>query len=51
MHNGQHSPSPEKSGGLNGSTQHLPKVLSQGSRKLISFAGVNANKTKALFRF
>jgi hypothetical protein len=42
---------PDKRGGLNGSMQHLPKVLSYGSRRLISFAGFNANKTKALFRF
>jgi hypothetical protein len=44
-------PSPDKSGGLNGSTQHLLKVLLQESRRLISFAGFNSNKTKALFRF
>src|ERR1700687_3490977 len=33
---------PDKRGGLNGSTQHFPKVLSYGSRRLISFAGINA---------
>jgi len=41
----------DKRGGLNGSMQHLPKVLSYGPSTLISFAGVNSNKTKPLFRF
>jgi hypothetical protein len=31
--------------------QHLLKDLLKESRRLISFAGVNSNKTKALFRF
>jgi len=44
-------PTPDERGGLNGSLQHLPKFLSQRSRRLISVAGVNSNKTKALFRF
>jgi hypothetical protein len=38
-------------GGLNGSRQHLLKDLLKESRRLISFAGVNSNKTKALVRF
>jgi hypothetical protein len=37
---------PEKRGGLNVSTQHLLKVFLQGSTRLISFAGINSNKTK-----
>jgi hypothetical protein len=41
-------PHSNKPGGLNGSLQHLPKVLSWGSRRLILFAGFNFNKTKAL---
>ena len=44
-------PVTDNPGGLNGSTQHLPNVLSYGSRTLISFVGVNSNKTQALFRF
>jgi hypothetical protein len=39
-------PSPEKSGGLNGSMQYLKKVFMQESKRLISFAGVNSNKAK-----
>ena len=44
-------PLSEKAGGLNGSMQHLLKVFLEKSRRLISFAGMNSNKTKALFRF
>jgi hypothetical protein len=44
-------PSPEKRGGLNGSTQHLLEVSFKESTRLISFAGTKPNKTKALFRF
>jgi hypothetical protein len=40
---------PEKMGDLNGSMQYLLEVLLKESRRLISFAGVNANKTKAPF--
>ena len=38
-------PNPDKSGGLNGSTQHLLKVHVQESTKLNSFKGVDANGT------
>jgi hypothetical protein len=41
---------PEKRGGLNGSLQHLLKVLLKGPTRLISFATVDSSKTKALFR-
>ena len=41
----------DNAGGLNGSSQHLLKVFWQASTSLISFARVNSNKTKALFRF
>jgi hypothetical protein len=44
-------PHSDNPGGLNGSMQHLLKVLLQEPRKLVSFAGVNSNKTKALLRF
>ena len=36
----------DKRGGLNGSMQHLLKVFFYESTRLISFAGVNSNKTK-----
>ena len=42
-------PTPGRSGGLKGSMQHLLKVFLYESMKLISFAGVNSNKTKALW--
>jgi RHS repeat-associated protein len=38
-------------GGLNGSMQHLHRVLLMESTGLILFAGASSNKTKALFRF
>jgi hypothetical protein len=44
-------PHSDNPGGLNGSLQHLLEVLLQESRRLISFAGINSNKTKALVRF
>ncbi len=44
-------PHSDKRGGLNGSLQHLLKVLLLESTGLIWFAGVSSNKTKALFRF
>jgi hypothetical protein len=44
-------PTPVKRGGLNGSMQHLLKVFSYEPTRPISFAVVNSNKTKALFRF
>jgi len=39
-------PHSENLGGLNGSLQHLLKVLLQGSTRLISFAGVDSTETK-----
>jgi hypothetical protein len=44
-------PSPEKSGGLNGSMQHLLDDSLKEPGKLISCVGINPNKSKALFRF
>jgi hypothetical protein len=44
-------PQSDKRGGLNGSMQHLLNVFLEESRRLNSFAGINSNKTKALFRF
>jgi len=44
-------PGPDKSGGLNGSTQHLLKAFLFEPRLLISYTELNSNKTKALFRF
>lgn len=40
-----------KRGGLNGSMHHLLQVFLRESGTLISFAGANSNKTKALFTF
>src|SRR6267378_1675394 len=39
------TPSPDKSGGLNGSTQHSPKVLSAGVSMANSFTSVDSKKT------
>ena len=39
-------PHSDKTGGLNGSTQHLLEVLLDESTRLISFAGIDSNKTK-----
>jgi hypothetical protein len=41
----------QSSGGLNGSMQHLLKVFLYESMRLISFAGVNSNKTKPCLGF
>src|ERR1700730_13948845 len=43
-------PHSDNPGGLNESTQHLLKVFFYGPRRLISFAGANSTKSKALFR-
>ena len=40
------SPHSDKRGGLNGSLQHLLEVLLEESTRLISFAGVDSNKTE-----
>jgi hypothetical protein len=45
------TPHSDNPGGLNGSLQHLLEVLLEESTRLISFAGVDSNKNKALFRF
>jgi hypothetical protein len=43
--------SPDESGGFNGSMQHLLKIFLYASWRVNSFAGTDANKTKALLRF
>jgi hypothetical protein len=40
-----------KRGGLNGSMQHLFRIIPEQSKRLISGVGIKANKTKVLFRF
>ena len=38
----------DKRGGINGSMQHLLKILLNEAKRLISFGGDNSNETKAL---
>jgi hypothetical protein len=51
LYGGQRRPSPDESGGLNRSMQHLRNVFLKEARNLILFVGDNSYKTKALFRF